>query len=372
VSSDQLSVESPVRHAPRGALPSVTILLAICSALVVYKSGSALRTLQNANATGTLVATANLLRASEGSALVDALSRTVRYLAIVSPALLFGILVAGAVRAFVSPAWLSRIFTDAPIRQQLTAGLAGAPLMLCSCCVAPVFSAVRERTGRLGPSLAVALAAPSLNPAALALTYMLFRPRIATMRLALGLAAVFLVSPGIARAFPGKRATPVKLPAVPTVADSVIARLREFIVSSAHIAIRTVPLLAVGVVAAMWMVGRLPTNILTSVRPEAATALMAIVAVPVAVPTFFEIPLALTLLSIGAPAGAAVALLFAGPAVNLPSLLAIGRTAGWSVAVALAVTIAALACAGGLLVRSRCRRLEAIARAEHVSGTLQS
>ena len=132
--------------------------------------------------------------------------------------------------------------------------------------------------------------------------------------------------------------------------SSFAARFFEFADSSAHVAIRTVPLLLVGVFAAMGMASRLPASALASIRPEAATALAAFVAVPVALPTFFEIPLALTLLSVGAPAGSAVAVLFAGPAVNLGSLLAIGRSAGWRVATALAVAIAVLASVGGLLV----------------------
>jgi uncharacterized membrane protein YraQ (UPF0718 family) len=42
--------------------------------------------------------------------------------------------------------------------------------------------------------------------------------------------------------------------------------------------------------------------------------------------------------------------LIAGPAVNMPSLLTIGRSAGWRVAAALAMAVAAVACLGGLLV----------------------
>lgn len=49
-----------------------------------------------------------------------------------------------------------------------------------------------------------------------------------------------------------------------------------------------------------------------------AIVVVALVAVPLAMPTFFEIPLALIPLSAGAPAGAAVAMMIAGPAVNLP------------------------------------------------------
>jgi len=67
-------------------------------------------------------------------------------------------------------------------------------------------------------------------------------------------------------------------------------------------------------------------------------------------PTFFEIPLALVMLSAGAPAGAGVAMLIAGPAINLPSLFTIARSTNWRVAAAVALTIFAVAVAGGLLV----------------------
>src|SRR5712671_4288678 len=81
-----------------------------------------------------------------------------------------------------------------------------------------------------------------------------------------------------------------------------------------------------------------------------AIAVVAAVAVPLALPTFFEIPLALILLSSGAPVGAAVALLIAGPSVNLPSLLTIMRSTNWKVSAVAAASIWTLAVASGILV----------------------
>jgi len=49
--------------------------------------------------------------------------------------------------------------------------------------------------------------------------------------------------------------------------------------------------------------------------------------------------------------GAAAAVLFAGPAINLPSLLVIGRYSSWKVAVALASLIWLIAAGGGILIR---------------------
>ncbi len=45
------------------------------------------------------------------------------------------------------------------------------------------------------------------------------------------------------------------------------------------------------------------------------------------------------MLAVGGPAGGAAALLFAGPATNLPSLIVIGRYSSWKVAASLAVLV---------------------------------
>jgi uncharacterized membrane protein YraQ (UPF0718 family) len=79
-------------------------------------------------------------------------------------------------------------------------------------------------------------------------------------------------------------------------------------------------------------------------------SLIALLTVPIALPTFFEIPLALALLGMGAPLGAAVAVLFAGPVINMPSLLTVARQTSWKVAVAVGVSVWAIAVTGGMIV----------------------
>jgi uncharacterized membrane protein YraQ (UPF0718 family) len=149
---------------------------------------------------------------------------------VIWPALVFGLLISAAVRAFIPVAALSRLFDGGSWRAQVIAGASGAPLMLCSCCVTPVFSSVYRRSSRLTIAVAASLA------------------------------------------------------------------------------------------------------------------------VPLALPTFFEIPLAVAILAAGAPAGAAAALLFAGPAVNLPSLLTVGQVAGWKAMVLIASMVWLVAVAGGIAI----------------------
>jgi uncharacterized protein len=77
---------------------------------------------------------------------------------------------------------------------------------------------------------------------------------------------------------------------------------------------------------------------------------IAFFAVLLTLPSFFEIPLALSFLAAGGPAGAAAALLFAGPAINIPSLLVIGRSAGWKRAASVALVVWCMGAVGGLLL----------------------
>jgi len=121
--------------------------------------------------------------------------------------------------------------------------------------------------------------------------------------------------------------------------------------SFGHIAIRTIPLLLLGTLGAMMIPNRVLTQTFASTGGVVAVALVALFAVPLALPSFFEIPLAFSLLPAGAPLGAGAAVLFAGPIVNLPSLLVVGRHAGWRVSAVLASSVWVIAFLGGLALR---------------------
>ena len=67
-------------------------------------------------------------------------------------------------------------------------------------------------------------------------------------------------------------------------------------------------------------------------------------------PTFFEIPITLSLLAAGAPTGIALAVLIADPSINLASLLVIARYSHWRVAALTAAAVWVVAVAGGFLI----------------------
>jgi uncharacterized protein len=321
-------------------------LLVIVGALVTYKASAALVVLEKTQDTGTFQPRTNVLPLPGTSLQLNALQRSINYFLVIGPALIFGILISGTARVLISPRHWARLLGDGQVRPLVVAGVAGVPLMLCSCCVAPIFSSMYERSSRLGPSLATVLAAPSLNPFALVLTFMLFGSRIGIARLAMAIPVVFLTATLVERLFISKlKACPID--SEESDQPSLVVLVRSW----ARVAVRTVPLIAAGVLISMLVARWLPAGAFDSTGAKILVVFaVAVVAVPLAMPTFFEIPLALILLSAGAPPAAAVAMLIAGPAINLPSLLTIGRATNWKVASIVALSVLLLALAGGLLV----------------------
>jgi uncharacterized membrane protein YraQ (UPF0718 family) len=312
---------------------SLILLLILVAGLLTLKARAATAAVAAALATGSVGAGTFLSPSPDSWGAIVRASGA--YLLAVWPALLFGVLIASAVRAFVAPEWLAAALSRGGLRTHVAAGAAGAPLMLCSCCVAPIFQSVYERTSRLGPSLALMLAAPVLNPAALILTFVVFGQQLGVARLIVALAIVFPLTFFLERWAPAGRAR--------AVARLDVAR-GGFLRSLGHVTLTTVPLLLVAIVASMAWLRWAPLG------GGSAVPLVAAAAVPLAFPTFAEIPLALALAAGGAPPGAVVALLVAGPAVNLPSLLTVGQIAGWRTALLVAVGVWAAAVAAGWLV----------------------
>lgn len=337
---------------PGVGVTAALLALVLVGGLVVYKSTGALRQVERVSVTGSLAPRAAAFEADSTTLAVRVAAKTLNYLDAVWPALVFGVLISAAVRAFTPVAALARLFDRGRFRSQLAGGASGAPLMLCSCCVAPIFSSVYERSRRLAPSLALMIAAPALNPAALILTFLLFPADVAWARLGMSLAAVFVGTALVVRLAGKVRDGALRLQSTREIGDEPRGSdVVRFVTACGHVAVRTVPVVMLGVVVAVLLTEgvRLDAGVLPSASLW-AIAVTAAIAVPVALPTFSEIPLAATLMAAGAPAGAAAALLFVGPAVNLPSLFTVGQVAGWKTALLIASMVWLVAVAGGLVV----------------------
>jgi uncharacterized membrane protein YraQ (UPF0718 family) len=318
----------------------VTLLLLILTGLFVYKWGGSIRTLQAVQATSQLNKSADPLMN------VPPLQATWNYFLIVWPALVYGILIGAVLRSSISPRRVASLLGGDGVASTVAGSIAGAPLMLCSCCITPVFSGAYERGARLGPALALMLSSPGLNVAALALTFMLLPLPISLARVAASVVIVLGLSTLIGRTLGGTVAKS-GLCVISDEADTPPGGyLMHFLKNLWYMTRVTVPLIVLGVLVSSLI---LPVTLqMTSMGQILLVLTIAVVAVPLALPTFFEIPLALFLTPYSP--GAAVALLVAGPIINLPSLLVLSGETSPRVAISLALGVAVVAAAAGLAV----------------------
>jgi uncharacterized membrane protein YraQ (UPF0718 family) len=316
-------------------------------ALITYKASAALRTLTKAKASGTLAPKAEWIPTAHLSSAAKPFVGTINYFSWVLIALLFGVLLGALVRALIPQRWLVRTIAAPGSLGVVTAAIAGAPLMLCSCCAAPVFDGFYARTRKLGPALSLMFAAPGLNPAALTLTFLLFSPHIAWARLIISLVIVLGTSLAMGRLSPSG----AELPACPidepeptfrSISHSLLVSLRD-------VATRSLPAIILGALVSMLLIQHVTFSSFAHASPVVATLIIAAIATLVALPTFGEIPIALALQAAGAPPPAVLAVLVAGPIVNLPSLATLARAVSIKAAVATAVAVFSITVFGTLI-----------------------
>ena len=329
--TDDIAVRWRQQRVTRLVTGSTVWLVVLCG-LVYYKWGGAETAIAGVRASGRWSGTAQALTMG------GTLPAFAFYFRRIWIALVFGLVIAAMVRAFVSPRRIVVLFgRDRLIRSQLACGLAGAPLMLCSCCVTPIFQSVYETGARLSSAVTVMLASPGLNPAALLLTFLLFPAKLAWARLCGALAATLLLPP-LLEAMSGKvreRSLLVDDSRELDDSESLRGAAVSFIRALWHISQRTIPYIVIGVVVSSLIV---PWTLSLSTGGPILVGSVAALAVVISLPTFFEFPFALLLMSAGSP-GAAAAMLIAGPIINLPSLIIFGRETSLRAAAGLAVGV---------------------------------
>lgn len=111
------------------------------------------------------------------------------------PFLVFGVIVSGAIAAFVPASFLSRMLPDRPIAAVPLAGACGIALPGCECGSVPIARRLIDRGVRPSAALAFLLSAPAINPVVLVATAVAFQAdlRMAWARLAAGLATAVIV-----------------------------------------------------------------------------------------------------------------------------------------------------------------------------------
>ena len=90
------------------------------------------------------------------------------------PFLLLGVFVAELIEAFVSPAFIARVFPTNPLASVLTALVAAFALPVCDCSAVPIFRSLLRKGVPLSAATTLMLASPAINPLVIASTLYAF------------------------------------------------------------------------------------------------------------------------------------------------------------------------------------------------------
>jgi len=334
--------ETPESVVPRTSYLALAALAASIAGLLYYKWGGAGRTIDAVKLSG------HWDKPIAGLISATVVNSTTFYFSRIWIALVYGLLVGAGVQV-LAPTFAVRFRRRSALGGQLMGAAMGAPLMLCSCCITPVFASMRAAAGARS-AVALLLSSPGLNPAAIALTFLLFPLDVAAVRLAAALLLVIVVPVAMRWVVRPETAQGAVVEMAAEARAQARSFLADYVRSLGMLARRTVPAIVVGAIVSAWLFPRLSG--LNASHHWAVLAIIAAVAVLLTLPTFFELPLALLAVAAGFP-GAGAVILIAGPIVNLPSLISVAREVGTRASIVLAASVWSAAFAAGLLVMLR-------------------
>lgn len=261
-----------------------------------------------------------------------------------APWVLFGLLMAGLIKAWVPDRAMHRWLGGRGLRSALTAALAGAPLPVCSCGVLPLAIGLRRAGASREATVSFMISTPETGVDSVAVSYALLGPFMAVARPVAAVAsAVFtgmlttLAPEAIGQAKKlaecacGCGPAPPAAPRVPGVRERTKAGIRY---AFTEILDDITPWFALGLVLAGTVATFVPLGAL-SVWGEGLPAMVAmlVAGIPMYICATASTPLAAALLIAGVSPGAVMVFMLAGPATNVATLAVVRNELGLPVMV---------------------------------------
>lgn len=246
-----------------------------------------------------------------------------------SPYLLLGFLLAGVMRAFVPEGLYQRFLSGSSFRSVFYAAMLGVPLPLCSCGVIPTAMSLRKQGASKGATVSFLIATPQTGVDSIIATYSLMGWAFAIVR---------PIAAFVTAIFGGQMVNVIEK-------DSSVINTPAAKSQSKGFGAKVFDTLRYAFVEMMQDIGRwlilglVVAGLITVFVPESFFALFAhnsllsmfivlVCAVPMYLCATGSIPIAVALMMKGLSPGTALVLLMAGPAVNVASMLVIGKVMG--------------------------------------------
>jgi uncharacterized membrane protein YraQ (UPF0718 family) len=256
----------------------------------------------------------------------------------------FSFLFGPAALAFLST--LRRRRTRSRYLNTLLGAVAGAPLGVCSNCIAPIARGMYASGMSAESVLAAMFASPALNVIVLAMTFALFPLPLALLKLATVLFLILVFVPAISTR---QAATEPFVSCVIDVAPSetwgqaLAALLRSYAKSFWTIFRVAFPLMILAAVLGAFAVELIPQQALTTQATTLGIVAVAIVSAFLPVPMAFDVAIAYILMAHGVPLPYVAAILCTLGIISVFSLSVVAKTISWKLA---GVTYAVVVCLG--------------------------
>ena len=252
-----------------------------------------------------------------------------------SPYLLLGFTLAGVMHAFVPRAMYSRYLSGNDFRSVLGAAILGIPLPLCSCGVIPTAMSLRKDGASKGATISFLIATPQTGVDSIIATYSLMGLPFALLRPFVALATA-LFGGALANYIDKKDSTAkngvIEQCCCSNEMKTTFAQKIRIAANYAYIEMMQDigRWLLLGLVVAGLITVFVPDAFfsLFADKPLASMLLVLLFAIPMYLCATGSIPIAVALMLKGLSPGTALVLLMAGPAVNVASLLVIGKVMG--------------------------------------------
>lgn len=302
--------------------------------------------------------------------LFDAFQASWQLLVQSAPYMIFGLIVGGLLKIFLSPEYVAKHLGNTRYRSVVKAALLGVPIPLCSCGVLPAASALKKQGANKGATAAFLISTPESGVDSISVTYALLDP---IMTIARPLSAFFsAMTAGIAINFflAPKPASPdlstmVIKTTVCGCANNCTGNTTTQQNSSLLVKLKdTVRYAAIdiwGDLAGWFFIGLLMAGIITVLIPDetitgylgggiGSMLIMLCLGIPLYVCATASTPIAAAFILKGVSPGTALVFLLVGPATNITSLSVLIGILGKKATAFYLISMAGVAVVCGLLV----------------------
>jgi uncharacterized membrane protein YraQ (UPF0718 family) len=281
--------------------------------------------------------------------------------------ILFGILIAGMLRAFLNPAFVANHLGSGRFSSVIKASLLGIPIPLCSCGVIPAAASLKKQGANNGATTAFLISTPESGVDSIAITYALLDPIITVAR---PVAAFFTATiAGFIENLSGRNDTSPEITPDLTCPIDRCCDGRDCLEADHSNHHTSAEKISFGMryafgelwddLAVWFFIGIALAGIISAVIPEnfinqylggglSTMIIMLLAGIPMYICATASTPIAAALILKGISPGAALVFLLAGPATNITSLTMVFKILGKRSTLIYLTVIMVLSVIGGL------------------------